>query len=225
VLVVDETGDCKKGEQTVGVARQDTGTSGKIDNAQVAVCLTYASRHGHAIIDRELYLPKGWIADADRRASAGVPEQVGLATKPELARRMLERALDAAVPAAWMTADEVYGGNRRLRSWLETHHRPYVLAIKRTERLTPPGKPPIPAQELTGQVPPERWLRISAGDGAKGRRCTPGCECPDHHQRTCRVRPLAAGPPPPAHRELAFSVCAGPEVTSLAALVRAAGCR
>jgi SRSO17 transposase len=97
------------------VARQYTGTSGKIDNAQVAVYLIYASTLGHAVIDRELYVPKGWIADADRRQAAGVPEQVAFATKPELARVMLERALAAGLPAGWVTADEVYGGNPTLR--------------------------------------------------------------------------------------------------------------
>src|SRR5918993_922841 len=120
VLVVDETGDLKKGTATVGVQRQYTGTAGKVDNAQVAVYLTYAAPAGHAVIDRELYLPKGWIADADRRAAAGVPEQVAFATKPELARRMLERALAGYVPAAWVTADEVYGSSPGLRGWLET---------------------------------------------------------------------------------------------------------
>ena len=116
VLVVDETGDRKKGSRSVGVGRQDTGTAGKIDNAQVAVYLTDASRHGHALIDRELYLPACWTQDADRRAAAGVPEQVRFATKRELARRMLERALDAGVPAGWVTADEVYGGSPTLRA-------------------------------------------------------------------------------------------------------------
>src|SRR5215208_4872274 len=113
VLVVDETGDLKKGSHTVGVQRQYTGTAGKVDNAQVAVYLVYAAEAGHAVIDRELYLPKGWIADADRRAGAGVPEQVAFATKPELARVMLERAGAAHVPAGWVTAAEVYGGNPR----------------------------------------------------------------------------------------------------------------
>src|SRR5215207_1093140 len=120
VLVVDETGDCKKGTATVGVQRQYTGTSGKIDNAQVAVYLTYASPRGHGLIDRELYLPRCWTQDAARRQAAGVPEQVAFATKPELARQMLERALAAGVPAAWVTADEVYGSSPGLRGWLET---------------------------------------------------------------------------------------------------------
>src|SRR6266508_3828308 len=102
VLVVDETGDLKKGTATVGVQRQYTGTAGRIENAQVAVYLVYASRAGHALIDRELYLPQGWIDDPDRMQAAGVPDQVGFATKPALAARMVGRALDAGVPAAWV---------------------------------------------------------------------------------------------------------------------------
>jgi SRSO17 transposase len=170
VLVIDETGDLKKGTATVGVQRQYTGTAGKIDNAQVAVYLVYAAPAGHAVIDRELYLPKGWIADADRRAAAGVPEQIAFATKPELARVMLERALAGHVPAGWVTADEVYGGNPRLRSWLETHQMPSVLAIRCAEVLQPRWGPPTTATALAQQIPPERWLTINAGDGVKGRR-------------------------------------------------------
>jgi SRSO17 transposase len=107
VLVVDETGDLKKGTHTVGVARQDPGTAGKVDNAQVAVYLAYATSAGHGVIDRELYLPQGWLADAERCQAAGVPGQRAVATKPELARVMLDRALEAGVPAGWVTADEV----------------------------------------------------------------------------------------------------------------------
>jgi hypothetical protein len=113
VLVVDETGDLKKGSHTVGVQRQYTGTAGKVDNAQVAVYLAYATGAGHGMIDRELDLPQGWIDDPGRCRAAGVPDQVGFATKPELARQMLDRALEAGVPAGWVTADEVYGGDRR----------------------------------------------------------------------------------------------------------------
>src|SRR5215208_6231666 len=119
VLVVDETGDLKKGRHTVGVQRQYTGTAGQVDNAQVAVYLAYAADAGHGVIDRELYLPQGWIDDPARCRAAGVPDQVGFATKPELARRMLERALEAGVPASWVTADEVYGNSPALRGWLE----------------------------------------------------------------------------------------------------------
>src|SRR4029450_4304999 len=128
VLVVDETGDLKKGARTVGVQRQYTGTAGKVDNAQVAVYLAYATTAGHGVIDRELYLPRGWLADAERCQVAGVPDRRTFATKPELARVMLERALDAGVPAGWVTADEVYGGSPALRGWLEARTGAYGLA-------------------------------------------------------------------------------------------------
>ena len=111
VLVIDETGDLKKGSGTVGVQRQYTGTAGRVENAQVAVYLTYAAERGHALIDRELYLPRSWTDDPDRCAAAGVPAGVGFATKPALAQALIERALDAGVPAGWVTADEVYGAD------------------------------------------------------------------------------------------------------------------
>jgi SRSO17 transposase len=225
-LVIDETGDLKKGTATVGVQRQYTGTAGKIDNAQVAVYLVYAARGGHAVIDRELYLPKGWIVDADRRAAAGVPCQVVFATKPELARVMLERALAGRVPAGWVTADEVYGGNPRLRAWLETHQLPYVLAIRCAEVLQPRAGPPTTATALAQQIPPERWLTINAGDGVKGRRW----------YAWTQVELAADGAPAGWGRrllirrnrttgELAFYYCWTPRPVALATLVRVAGRR
>jgi SRSO17 transposase len=119
VLVVDETGDLKKGTATVGVKRQSTGTAGRVENAQVAVLLVDASPAGHAVVDRELYLPRAWTRDPERLRAAGVPAQVGFATKPKLATAMLTRALDAGVPAAWVTGDEVDGADPRLRACLE----------------------------------------------------------------------------------------------------------
>src|SRR3954467_5226732 len=119
VLVVDATGDVKKGAATVGVQRQYTGTAGRIENSQVAVYLTYAAKGGHALIDRELYLPKSWTADPARCAAAGVPADVGFATKPALATAMLTRAVDAGVPARWVAGDEVYGADPDLRVQLE----------------------------------------------------------------------------------------------------------
>ena len=163
VLVVDETGDLKKGTQTVGVKRQYTGTAGRVENAQVAVLLVYASQAGHGVIDRELYLPKDWTYDLERMQAAGVPDQVGFATKPALAKAMICRALDAGVPAAWVTDDEVYGADPRLRACLEARGIGYVLAVAcdhpvlaggkawradpcaattpRRRRRTPPGVP------------------------------------------------------------------------------------
>jgi SRSO17 transposase len=170
VLVIDETGDLKKGTHTVGVQRQYTGTAGKVDNAQVAVYLAYATGAGHGVVDRELYLPQGWLDDPAHCRAAGIPDRVGFATKPELARRMLERALDAGVPAGWVTADEVYGGNPTLRGWLEARQLPFVLAVKATEPLPSASGPSVAAARLARRIPRECWLRVSAGHGAKGRR-------------------------------------------------------
>jgi SRSO17 transposase len=152
------------------VQRQYTGTAGRIENAQVAVYLVYASRAGHALIDRELYLPQGWLADAERCQTAGVPAQRAFATKPELAKVMLQRALDAGVPAGWVAGDEVYGNSPVLRGWLETRQLPHVLAVKAIEPLPSPSGPLTPAAWLAEHVPPAGWLRISADRGAEGRR-------------------------------------------------------
>ncbi|MEU8221829.1 IS701 family transposase, partial [Kribbella sp. NPDC048915] len=169
VLVVDETGDVKKGTHTVGVQRQYTGTAGRIENAQVAVYLTYATGAGHALIDRELYLPKVWADDADRRSQAGVPADVEFATKPALATKMIIRALDAGVTAGWVTGDEVYGGDPKLRQTLEDRGIGYVLAVACSHQIhTQAGK--IRADALAARLPRKAWQRVSAGDGSKGPR-------------------------------------------------------
>ena len=111
VLVVDETGFLKKGNKSVGVQRQYSGTAGRIENCQIGVFLTYATAQGRALLDRELYLPRVWADDLERRREAGVPEKVAFCTKPQLARRMLERALESGVPFGWVTGDEVYGND------------------------------------------------------------------------------------------------------------------
>jgi len=173
VLVIDETGFLKKGTKSVGVKRQYSGTAGRIENCQIGVFLVYASRHGGTFLDRELYLPQEWADDATRRQEAGVPTEVTFQTKPELAQQMLARALAADVPVAWVTGDEVYGGARRLRLWLEAEHQPFVLAIKRSEPLwvlTERGPLERSADAIAATVAPEDWARLSAGDGAKGSR-------------------------------------------------------
>jgi SRSO17 transposase len=169
VLVVDETGDLKKGTATVGVQRQYTGTAGRVDNAQVAVYLAYATDAGHALVDRELYVPQGWIDDPDRRRDAGVPDQVGFATKPALASRMLARALDAGMPAAWVAGDEVYGACPGLRAELEARGVGYVLAVARDHRVAVGGAVQR-ADALVGKVPARAWQQVSCGRGAKGHR-------------------------------------------------------
>jgi SRSO17 transposase len=228
VLVVDETGFLKKGRTSVGVQRQYSGTAGKVDNCQLGVFLAYASPWGRAFIDRELYLPRVWTDDPARCRAAKVPAETQFRTKPQLARVMLERALDADVPASWVTADEVYGGDPALRRWLEARRVSYVLAVKCTQLLAMPG-PDGPvrasAERLAAEVPAERWVTASAGQGAKGRRLY-------DWTRVELTPPAGVG----AARwllvrrsrgdgELAFYACFGPAGTSLLGLVRVAGSR
>jgi SRSO17 transposase len=170
VLVVDETGFLKKGTTSVGVQRQYSGTAGKVDNCQLGLFLAYASAKGRAFIDRELYLPRSWTDDPARCRAARVPDQRVFATKPELARVLLERALDAEVPAEWVTADGVYGGDPALRRWLEDRGISYVLAVKGTEPLGTATHGLATASQLAASMPTEQWVACSAGHGAKGRR-------------------------------------------------------
>ena len=226
VLVVDETGFLKKGRASVGVQRQYSGTAGKVDNCQLGVFLAYASPRGRAFIDRELYLPRVWTNDRARCRAARVPEQVGFRTKPQLARVMLERALDAGVPASWVTADEVYGGDPALRGWLEGHGIAHVLAIKCSELLAVgDGPAKLSAAQLAAAVPAERWVGVSAGQGAKGRRLYDwarvelAAPATDDMARWLLVRRSRRD------GELAFYACSGPASTSLVGLVRVAGVR
>jgi SRSO17 transposase len=143
----------------VGWLASPAGTSGTVDSAHVAVDLVDASPVEHALVDRELEVPRGWIVDLGRRAAAGLPEQLGVAAKPELARVLRARALAAGVPAAWVTADEAAGGNPSLRAWLETYRMPQVLAIRCTEVLQVPDGPPTPAKLLAaGRAIPEMGM-------------------------------------------------------------------
>src|SRR5512133_2784563 len=171
VLVVDETGDLKKGTLTVGVQRQYTGTAGRIENAQVAVYLVYAAAAGHAVIDRELYLPQGWIDDPARLRAAGVPDEVGFATKPALAKAMVCRALDAGVPAAWVAGDQVYSANPQLRAELEARGIGYVLAVA-CDHPVRAGGASHRADVLLTKVPARAWQQISCGKGAKATATT-----------------------------------------------------
>jgi SRSO17 transposase len=169
VLVVDETGDLKKGTQSVGAKRQYTGTAGRIENAQVAVYLVYATDAGHAVVDRELYLPRSWTDDPERCRAVGVPDEVGFATKPALAQAMVCRALDAGVPAGWVAGDEVYGADPGLRATLEARGVGYVLAVA-CDHPVVAGGGTCRADALLRDVPARAWQCISAGKGAKGHR-------------------------------------------------------
>ena len=172
VLVVDETGDLKKGTATAGVQRQYTGTAGRVENSQVAVYLAYSAPRGHVLIDRELYLPKSWAADPARCRAAGIPDETAFATKPALARRMLARALDAGMPAGWVSGDEVYGADPGLRADLEQRQMGYVLAVACHHRVSAGTRQR--ADALAARLPRPAWQRYSAGAGAKGPATTTG---------------------------------------------------
>jgi SRSO17 transposase len=170
ILVVDETGDVKKGIQSVGVQRQYSGTAGRIENSQVAVYLTYAAPEGHALIDRALYLPKSWTEDPDRCDSAGIPTaKRGFATKPTLAVSLINRAVDAGVPAGWVAGDEVYGADPRLRAAVRGHGLGYVLAVAANRRV-PTHAGPLRVDALPALIPVHAWQKHSAGAGAHGPR-------------------------------------------------------
>jgi SRSO17 transposase len=229
VLIVDETGFLKKGTKSAGVARQYSGTAGRVENCQIGVFLAYASDKGHALIDRELYLPKEWAEDPARRKAAGIPQEVAFATKPELARRMIARAIAAGVPFAWVLGDEVYGSDRRLRIDLEQQERPFVLALRGNEKLWSTLNDRTgqhPATALAAALSEEAWQPLSAGAGAKGER----------FYGWARVRLMRLQQPPWDHwllirrhpskpDQLAYYVVFGPADTSLATLARIAGRR
>lgn len=168
LLVLDETGFLKKGTHSAGVARQYSGTAGRIENQQIGVFLAYASLHGTAFIDRALYLPDEWIQNPPRCRQAGIPETVGFATKPALAQQMLARAVAAGVPARWVVADTVYNTDE-LRLWLIEQGLSYVLAAPCTYTIWTTGQP-IEATTVVAQVPAAEWVRLSAGAGSQGAR-------------------------------------------------------
>jgi SRSO17 transposase len=169
VLVIDETGFLKQGRHAAGVARQYSGTAGRIENCQIGVFLAYASRLGHTLLDRALYLPQEWINDRARCQQAGIPQDRRFATKPQLAQQTLQRTLAAGVPARWVTGDRVYGNDRRLRVWLEEQPQAYVLAVSGKEYVWLGGQQRR-VKTILATLAGEGWTRLSAGDGAKGPR-------------------------------------------------------
>jgi SRSO17 transposase len=240
VLVVDETGFLKKGTKSAGVARQYSGTAGRIENCQIGVFLGYATGKGRTFLDRELYLPKVWAEDRERRAEARVGEEVEFATKPELAMQMLGRAMDAGVPAGWVTADEVYGQHARLRRMLEERGMPYVLAVPVNQRviaaLVNDGAnndtdndtievAELRADALTAMLPAQAWKKISAGAGSKGPRHYNWARAPIRPLEDTRSYWLLARRSLTDPTDLAHYLCHGPQNTPLRELVRVAGAR
>lgn len=169
VLIVDDTGFVKKGNRSVGVARQYTGTVGDTANAQIGVFLAYASAKGAAFIDRALYLPRAWTDDLDRCRAAGIPAPVRFATKITLAQRMLERAFAVAVPARWVVADSFYGRSHAFRRWLEERGQAYVLMVPKTHAVWYAGRRQT-AVKLAERLPITAWKRLSVGMGVQGER-------------------------------------------------------
>jgi len=169
ILGWDETGFLKRGEKSVGLARQYTGTAGKVENAQVGVFLSYVTPRGHALVDREPYLPEAWTQDAARRRAGGIPDDVSFESKPALAQGMLQRALAAGLKPAWVVGDEVYGRDTTLRRFLEDLHQPYVLTVASNTHVWR-GFYQVKPGDMVKQVPPQAWVRLSAGADTKGPR-------------------------------------------------------
>ena len=225
VLIVDETGFLKKGTKSVGVQRQYSGTAGRIEDCQVGVFAAYAGPAGRAFLDRELYLPKEWAADDARRQEAGVPAAVTFATKPGLARRVLERAFAAGVPAAWIAGDEVYGDASDLRRWLEARGAAFVLAVSCSHRLWHDGQQ-RQAADLVATLPEAAWVTLSAGDGSKGDRLYAWAWVRLPYESAAgRAHWLVARRSLSDPSDLAYYRASGPADTPLTTLVRVAGIR
>ena len=226
VLVVDETGDVKKGLDTVGVQRQYSGTAGRIENAQVAVYLTYAADRGHALIDRRLYLPRRWTDDPVRCDRAGIPDDKrDFATKPTLAKALIDRAVAAQVPAAWVAGDEVYGADPRLRASVRGHGLGYVFAVS-ANRFVPTAAGPIRVDQLPNKLPKRAWQKHCAGAGSHGPRIyswawialVPEDDADTGHHHLLIRRNDRTG-------ELAYLRCYSPHPVPLRTLVTVAGQR
>ncbi len=221
--MLDETGFVKKGTKSVGVGAQYCGAVGKIANCQIGVFLAYATAAGPVLLDRELYLPKAWGEDAERRGEAGVPPQVTARPKPALGQALLERAFAAGVSAAWVTADSIYGGVYQLRHFLEEREQPFVLAVPSTQRIGLSAK----AAQVVASWPQEAWERLSAGQGSQG---------PRWYDWACMSMPWRVAPVGMAHfllarrslshpEEVAYYFVFGPTDVTLAQLALVAGTR
>jgi SRSO17 transposase len=227
VLILDETGFLKKGVKSAGVARQYSGTAGRIENSQIGVFLAYGSDRGRALIDRDLYLPKDWISDRERCRAAGIGDDVEFATKPDMGLRMLQRAVESGIPFGWVTADEVYGQTSRIRMWLEEHDIPHVLAVPKSQMvMTMEFFSQARAHQLVSELADNAWTRLTCGDGAHGPR--------EYEWAAAPIRPwrrdgwdhwLLARRSLTDPTDIAYYICFCPAGTPLEELVRIAGSR
>ena len=226
VLIVDDTGFLKKGVRSAGVQRQYSGTAGRIENCQIGTFLAYASAGGHALIDRELYLPEPWITDRDRCRASGIPDETEFTTKPRQAMAMLARAFDAGVPFGWVTADEAYGQVKYLRVWLEEHDAAYVVSTKVNDTLITTNGREVRADALIAALPARAWRRLSAGAGAHGPRTYDWARLPIRiGWRAGRGHWLLARRSIIKPTEIAYYVCYGPRRSGLHDLAWIAGSR
>lgn len=228
ILVIDETGFLKKGKKSVGVQRQYSGTAGRIENCQIGVFLTYALAGDHTLVDRELYLPQSWTQERERCRAAHVPEEVGFATKPELAARMLWRTLDVGLVSQWVTGDTVYGSHRPLREGLEKRLQAYAMAVSCQEQVEVQGKRQR-VDHIANELSRDQWQRLSVGDGSKGPREFDWARVEvskpeqDGWQRWLVVRRSTVSGEKPA--ELAYVLVFAPDGTTLAEMATAIGTR
>jgi SRSO17 transposase len=231
ILVIDETSFPKQGQKSAGVGVQYCGTTGQVENCQVGVFLSYVTARGHTLIDRELYLPLDWTEDRERCQAAGIPESVRFQTKPELARRMLARLWDAQVPIAWVVADTVYGGNLDLRTWLEAHQYPYVLAVPCNEPvgilIRDGQRKRVEVWEVeTLLLGAQDWQRLSMSEGTKGPRLFDWASVPILHQweddgwHSLLIRRSLTDP-----NEKAYYFVFAPQGTTMPEMVAAIGAR
>jgi SRSO17 transposase len=170
VLVIDESGQEKSGEHTAGVKRQYMGCAGRVANGINVVFASYAAPAGHAVIGARLYVPRDWAGDSARRAAVGIPKDLTFQTKPQLAAEMIKQVLAEGRCPPWVTGDEVYGRDAKLRAFLEEQHTGYVLKIPCSFRITLPTGQKARADHAARLVPARGWQTASAGHGSKGER-------------------------------------------------------
>jgi SRSO17 transposase len=228
VLIVDDTGFIKKGTTSAGVQRQYSGTAGRTENCQIGVFAAYATSRGHALVDRDLYLPRSWTDDRDRCQAAHIPDDHTFATKNALARDMIRRAHASPLRFRWVTADAAYGQDSRFRRFLEDDLKlHYVVAVPKSQQVHGPRI----EDRIRREAPPEAWQRLSAGPGAKGERCydwagalLPVVEERDGDKPT-RRRWMLARRSITDPKDIAYFLASAPLDATLADLARIAGCR
>src|SRR5512132_44123 len=226
VLIADDTGFLKKGTRSAGVQRQYSGTAGRTENCQVGTFLAYASIRGHALIDRELYLPQSWTVDRDRCRAAGIPDRVEFTTKPRQAMAMIASAIGAGVPFRWFTADEAYGQAKYLRVWLEDQDVFHVVATGCNDTLITTDGGEQRADALVAALPARAWRRLPVGAGAHGPREYDWARIPIRIMwRPGRGHWLLARRSISNPGEIAYYICYGPRRATLVDLAWIAGSR